>query len=245
MSKLLAKLLVLSVLILFAQCSKLGYIDRRYTKGHYKPNSKSTTAKTGKTKTIEMPELDTKTEITASTKTPVELKETEEVTASTKKEVIVKPSVKKAKLIDFNFISKIDKNDIDARKAKMLARMPFSASLIKKKTEAEAKGDNGPAILNMILSIVGFASAIVAIILAFVAIFDTLIARLSTSTYISPLFVVAMVLGLIAMACGITTLIMGKGELESYQKSFAILAIVFGGVAILIAALWSLLFFSI
>ncbi len=242
MSKLLSKILILSIIILFAQCSKLGYMNRRYTKGHYKPTHSEVSAKKGKSTTTEsLPEVAAKTEISVDTKAPVEPLIKEEVTASVKKEPAQKPVVTKKKTIKL-----FDTKTIDAKTAKALSKMPFSAILLEKAAKSEASESNGSSIAAMILSIVGFAAGLGGFILTFGAIIDTISMAIASSVaVISPLFMIALILGVLALGCGIAALIIGKKEMPSYQRTFAILAIVFGGVALLISGVWSMIFYSI
>lgn len=242
MSKLLFKIIVLSIIVLFAQCSKLGYINRRYTKGHYKAtHSEVATKKTKSTKAEKLPEIVVKTEIAVDTKAPVESIVKEEVTASTKKEISKTPvTVKKKSLKLF------EAKKIDSKTAKLFSKMPFSAILMEKATKAESSESNGTGIATMILAIVGFAAGIGGFLLGFGGIIDTLATIIATSaSYISPLFLIALILGILALGCGITALILGKGDLPKYQRTFAILAIVFGGVALLLSGIWSMIFYSI
>lgn len=242
MSKLLSKILVLSIIILFAQCSKLGYMNRRYTKGHYKPTHSELSVKKGKsTNTESLPEVTAKTEISVDTKAPVEPLVKEEVTASVKKEPAQKPAVTKKKTIKL-----FDTKKIDAKTAKALSKMPFSANLLKKASKSESSGDNGPSVTAMILSIVGFASGLGGFLLTFGGIIDSIsMALVSSVAVISPLFMIAIILGVLALGCGIAALIIGKNDMPKYQRTFAVLAIVFGGVALLISGVWSMIFYSI
>lgn len=241
MKKLSLQLIILSTVILFAQCSKLGYIDRRYTKGHYKPNHNSAAANSKKSNKnsdkISLPEIDTKTELSVKEKTPVEIAPKEEVTASTKKETNTSSLVKKNKTQVFT-------SKYEAKGLKAISKLPFSASLVEKATKSSSGNDVG--IVTMILSIVGFAAGLGGFFLTFGGIIDTIATSISVeAAYISPLFLIAIILGVLALGCGIAALIVGKRDMPNWQRTFSILAIVFGGVALLISGVWSMVFYSI
>lgn len=242
MSKLLSKILILSVIVLFAQCSKLGYMNRRYTKGHYKPtHSEVATKKSKSVQSEKLPEIDVKTEISLDTKAPVEPILKEEITASTKKEISKAPVTTKKKSIKL-----FEPKKIDAKTAKLLSKMPFSAKLLEKANKAESSEGGGSSIAAMILSIVGFAAGLGGFLLTFGGIIDSISMAITSSVaVISPLFMIALILGVLALGCGIAALIIGKKEMPSYQRTFAILAIVFGAVALLISGVWSMIFYSI
>lgn len=239
MKKTTLQLIILSCLVLFAQCSKLGFIDRRYTKGHYKPSHNSVSSKKSNTnpESSPLPEIETKTELSVKDKEPVEASGKEEIIASTIKEnskpVIVKKN--KAQV----FISKYE-----AKGIKAISKLPFSASLVEKATKSSSSNDVG--IVTMILSILGFAAGLGGFFLTFGGIIDTIATSISVeAAYISPLFLIAIILGVLALGCGIASLIVGKRDLPNWQRTFSILAIVFGGVALLISGVWSMIFYSI
>lgn len=237
MMKATSKLLILSIIVLFAQCSKLGYIDRRYTKGHYKANHNSISSAKKDSKGSKLPELDPKTELSVKDKSPVEALQKEEVIASGKKgptETTVTTKKSRAR----TFISKYEEKGVKA-----LSKIPFSATLLQKTTKSSSSNDVG--VVSMILSILGFAAGLGGFFLTFGGIIDTISSAFTSSVaYISPLFLIAIILGVLALGCGIAALIVGKRELPNWQRTFSILAIVFGGVALLISGLWSMIFYA-
>ena len=238
MIKTTTKLLILSLIVLFTQCSKLGYIDRRYTKGHYKANhnSISSAKKASKEdKATKLPEIEVKTELSVKEKAPVDVTQKEEVVASTKKEATSKNIVSKKSRVQV-FISKYEEKGVKA-----ISKIPFSASLVEKATKSSSSNDVG--VVTMILAIVGFAAGLGGFLLTFGGIIDTIATAINSSTsYISPLFLISIILGILALGCGIAALIIGKRDLPNWQRTFAILAIVFGGVALLISGVWSMIF---
>lgn len=235
MIKILQKTVILAVLVLFVQCSKLGYVDRRYTKGHYKPHNKTLTVKSKPSKSIDLPEVETKTDISLEKKDPVEPIVKEDVIASTKKALPAQPVKTKKRILPG-----LDKKNVAAKKAKVLSKLPFSSVLIKKQPKTETKSDDGGNIATMLLSILGFIAAIVAFILVFVGIIDSILI-----VAVSPFLFIAIILGIAALVCGILTLVLGGRDLEGYQRSFAILSIVFGTIAIVLGAVWAYLIAAI
>lgn len=240
MIKTTSKLLILAIIVLFAQCSKLGYVDRRYTKGRYKAKHSevsSTKKLNKKDKTAKLPEIDANTELSVKEKTPVEPKEKEDVTASTKKDSKegVAPTKKNRAQV---FASKYEEKGMN-----VISKLPFSASLVEKATKSSSSNDIG--VVTMILAIVGFAAGLGGFLLTFGGIVDTIVTSISIeAAYISPLFLISIILGVLALGCGITALIMGKGDLAGWQRTFSILAIVFGAVALVISGVWSMIFYS-
>lgn len=235
-----SKLLLLAIIVLFAQCSKLGFIDRRYTKGHYKAKNSSVSSvnkSKAEVKSSELPEVESKTELSVKDKSPVEISQKEEVTASNKKEERENTSITKQSRAKV-FASKYEEKGL-----KVVSKIPFSASLVEKATKSSSKNDVG--IVTMILAIVGFAAGLGGFFLTFGGIIDTIATAISSSVaYISPMFLIAVILGVLAIACGITALILGKSDLPNWQRTFSILAIVFGGVALLISGVWSMIFYA-
>lgn len=236
------KLLILAIIVLFAQCSKLGYIDRRYTKGHYKAkhNDISAVKKSNKEeKTMKLPEVEAKTELSVKEKAPVENIQKEEVTASTKKE----SGFESLSHQDKKSRAKVFASKYEEKGLKAISKLPFSASLIEKATKSSSNNDVG--VVTMILSIVGFAAGLGGFLLTFGGIIDTIATSIAVeSAFISPLFLVAIVLGILALGCGIAAMIIGKRDLPGWQRTFSILAIVFGAVALVISGVWSMIFYS-
>lgn len=243
MNKIAIKTIALILILAFTQCSKLGFVERRYNKGHYREGKNSVSTRTHNEKKEEnknTPEETKKESVVINTE-----KKGFGSTDTTTNELITKHKKEikiKSKAIDLNIISRIHKKDFEERKARAFASMPITKSLLAKQEKAKANGGDGSSVATMILSIVGFAAAIIGFLSVFYGIIDTFIALINELSYLSPMFAVAIVLGVAALACGITTLVLGKGELESFQRSFAILAIVFGAVAIVLALLWIMIF---
>lgn len=244
MNKIAIKTIALVLILAFTQCSKLGFVERRYNKGHYRESKSTVSATTNnekKEKNNHPSSDDSKKEaIVASPEKKVA------DTADTASAALIATPEKEVKLknktFDLNVISHIHKKDLDERKARAFASMAITKSLLAKQEKLKSEGKDGSAVATMILSIVGFAAGIIGFLSVFYGIIDTFIALINELSYLSPMFAVAIVLGVAALACGITTLVLGKGELESFQKSFAILAIIFGAVAIVLALIWIMIF---
>jgi len=243
MRKLTIHLCLLALMILFSQCAGLRFKDRKYTKGRYHEHSKELAVKKhdgGKTR---LPAIDHKTELSADTKAPVEKNNEEAVTAAStpKTESAVAPVTMPAT----EALPKADHPKkptikLSKRAAVMLARAPFSERLLKESKRSEARSSDGREITCTILSIIGFVLGVGALVLMFVGLIDSILIE-----GVSAFLLVAIVFGIAAVGLGITTLVMGRGDIGGVERTFAILAIVFGTIGALLALLWSAIFLGI
>lgn len=231
-----AKLILVMAVLFFSQCSSFRFTERKYTKGRYHEHTESVSVKKKPSETAKLPDIDAKTDLSADTKAPVEqLPAAGEPVASTSRQApaelaskapassLPQPAYKKPGL-------KLSKKAMTAA-----AKMPFSAALLKsqKKKQAAAASDGG--IATTILSITAFACGVVAVIFSIVAIIDSFVIAA-----VSPVFWVAIGIGVIAIVCGVLTFVLGHGDLEGFEKTFAILGISLGGAAIIISLIWTL-----
>ncbi|MBS1635095.1 MAG: hypothetical protein JST26_04165 [Bacteroidetes bacterium] len=229
---------LLLIIIFFAQCGNLHFMQRKYTKGYYHDSGKELSHKKTNTKPAELPEVDGKTDLSVTTPAPVESEDKGDGAIASAAPDNNKPADTKAsaeKLPDPKALLKL-KAKVSAKTLKNLAKLPFSEVLVQKPKKSDSAKGGDDHLPSTILSIVGFACGILAIILAIFAIIDSLIIA-AVSFY----FYIAIALGIIAIACGITALVLGHGDLDGFQKTFSALAIALGGAGLLIALVWSFL----
>jgi len=242
MKKLTLYLCMLVTVILFSQCAGLRFMDRKYTKGRYREHSKELAVKKHDGDKTPLPAIDHKTELSAETKAPVEKAGTtdEAVTAAStpKTEPAIAPATKPAtEALPKPNHAKKPTIKLSKRAATLLARAPFSEKLLKEPKRSEARSGDGRETTCTILSIIGFVLGIGALALMIVGIFDSIVIE-----GVSAFFIVAVLFGLAAIGLGITTLVMGRGDIGGMERTFAILAIAFGAVGALLSLFWSLIF---
>lgn len=231
-----AKIILLLAVVFFSQCSSFRFTERKYTKGRYRDHAESVSVKKKPSRPIEMPDVDAKTDVSVETKAPVEQQpEAEAPVASTDKHA---PAEVTAKAPASSLPQPAYKKPAVKLSKKALAaasKMPFSAVLLKAQAKKQAAATGDKSLATTILSITAFACGVVAVIFSIVAIIDSFVIAA-----VSPVFFVALGLGVVAVVCGILTLILGHGDLEGFEKTFAILGISLGGAAIIITLIWTL-----
>lgn len=230
------KLVLLLAVVFFSQCSSFRFTERKYTKGRYRDHAESVSVKKKPSKPIEMPDVDAKTDVSVDTKAPVKQQPEgeapvastgkhapEEATAKDPARSLPQPAYKKSTV-------KLSKKAIA-----VAAKMPFSAVLLKSQPKKQSSAASDESLATTILSITAFACGVVAVIFSIVAIIDSFVIAA-----VSPVFWVAIGIGVIAIVCGILTFVLGHGDLEGFEKTFAILGISLGGAAIIISLIWTL-----
>ncbi len=227
---------LLAVIVCFSQCKQAGYMSRKYTKGKYHESKDKLTAKTNQGNTIKLNHpgaVEAKKAIIELQPQKITLSETNK-----KKENVMalgQPENKVKKHSEL--ISPENKQYLQLMRANLRDGI-LKAFTFKK--DKNIKSKSVPEGVTTGLSIGAFASGVGSIILAFAAIIFTFI-----TGYISPYFFVAMGLGIVGIALGITTLVMGQGDLGGMQKTFSTLGIALGGGGLIIAILWYLICLAI
>ena len=226
------------VVVFFSHCGNLHFMQRKYTKGYYHDASKELTHKKAGEKSAKLPDIESKTDLSVTSKSPVTRDETGEgaVASATPQNESATSSIDGTAALPQPEASLKPKVKVTGKTLKTLSKLPFSEVLLKKPKKSEAAKGDDEHLPSTILSVVGFACGILAIILAIFAIIASLIA-----SALSPYFFIAIALGLIAIACGIVALVLGHGDLDGFQKTFATLAIALGGAGLIIALIWSFL----
>ncbi len=218
----------MAVAVLFSQCKQAGYVSRKYTKGKYHENKDKLTAKTNPGNSINLSHPGS-----VETKKPSVKLEPQKITlfeTDKQKEnaiALAQPrntTAKHAPLLN-----------PETKQALMRMRANLKDGIIKaftfKKNKKSKEG--APEGLTTGLSIGAFASGVVSIILVLLAIITSL-----KFAIVSYYFFIAMGVGVLGLALGITTLVIGQGDLGSMQKSFSVLGIALGGGGLIFALLW-------